>query len=95
MFSAPLVRLVPLSQEEIAQLIAPPEPEYDDEMTCTDGRVFRLSYERLSIGADCFGTLIQLEQAWVYLQASFGVKSRLASDPDWGGFPALTETLIA
>jgi len=84
-----LVR-VRLSKEEVANLIEPPEPEWDDEMTCTDGQVFRLSYERSSIDNVCIATLLQLEQAWVDLQALLGVKSRLASDPNWGTFPKAT-----
>jgi hypothetical protein len=97
-YSAPLdgfkLATEPLSKEEIAELIELPEPEWDDDMTCTDGPVFRLSYERLSIDGVCFTILTQLEQAWIYLQVSFGVKSRLASDPEWDLLPKPTKLSI-
>ena len=35
----------------------------------------------------CFATIQEGDQAWLDLQALHGVKSRLASDPDWGEFP--------
>jgi hypothetical protein len=92
----------PLTPGQIAELKAENavEPEYDDEFQTPDGREFRMSYERLTIelgSSDApmrFTSLTQLEQAWVDLQTLFGVKSRLASDPDWREFPEPTEPSI-
>jgi hypothetical protein len=75
------------------------EPEYDDEFQTPDGRVFRMSYDRCTIelGSDQpmrFASLTQLEQAWVDLQALFGVKSLRASDPEWDQFPDPTAPSI-
>jgi len=74
---------MPLASLDLVQK----DPGYDDDFQTFDGRVFRLSYERLSIDGVSFATLAQLEQAWINLQASLGAKSRLASDPEWGMFP--------
>jgi hypothetical protein len=41
-----------------------------------------------------FDTVENADQAWADLQALFGVKSRLASDPDWGTFPEPTEPSV-
>jgi hypothetical protein len=92
----------PLSiAETIAERAQHPDPEHDDDFQTPDGRVFQMSYEPFSIvelgSSDVplrFATRTQLEQAWVDLQASFGVKSRLTSDPDWREFPEPTEPSI-
>jgi hypothetical protein len=78
-----------------------PEPEYNDHFFTADGREFRLSYEPLTIvevGSTDeplrFSSIAQADQVWVDLQALFGVKSELASDPDWDEFPEPTAPTI-
>jgi hypothetical protein len=93
-----VISKVPLSPEEIAELQRP-ELEWDDEFQTRDGREFRLSYDSLSIEMDGaptppFKTIAHIEQTWIDLQALFGVRSRLASDPYWGMFPEPTEPSI-
>jgi|KBSMisStaDraftv2_1062788.scaffolds.fasta_scaffold47296_4 hypothetical protein len=84
------------------KLFNDPEPEYYDDMRTADGREFRLLYDPepsiVEVNSKnepwSFPTIQQVEQAWVDLQALFGVKSRLASDPEWDQFPKPTAPSI-
>lgn len=90
------IRWEPLSPEVNAQSIR----HYDD-FHLLDGREFHLygedgekpAIEELDAAGKRvswlpFPTQTQAEQVWVDLQAMFGVKSMLASCPDWDGlFP--------